>query len=96
MNPKPGIRRVSPTLAEWHRIPPSATDHLGHDWKHPRVVITYLEAAITVLKEAGGPLHYRQITERALAAQLIEPRGLGYVSRTLLRALKPPLDNGLQ
>lgn len=37
--------------------------------------MTYLEAAIAILKEAGGPLHYRQITERALARQLIEPRG---------------------
>lgn len=37
--------------------------------------MTNFEAAIQVLKEAGGPLHYREITERALERGLIEPHG---------------------
>jgi len=37
--------------------------------------MTYLEAAITILKDADASLHYREITERALARQLIEPKG---------------------
>jgi restriction system protein len=37
--------------------------------------MTYLEAAATVLERAGSPLHYREITRRALAERLIEPKG---------------------
>ncbi len=37
--------------------------------------MTYLEAAAAVLKDAGGPLHYKAITTRALERGLIEPRG---------------------
>jgi hypothetical protein len=37
--------------------------------------MTYVEAAIAVLEEAGTPLHYREITRRALAQRLIEPKG---------------------
>lgn len=37
--------------------------------------MTNLEAAIQVLKEAGGPLHCRQITKRALERGFIEPHG---------------------
>ena len=37
--------------------------------------MTYLEAAAAVLKDAGGPLHYKAITARALERGLIEPKG---------------------
>ncbi len=38
--------------------------------------MTYLDAALAVLQEAGQPLHYAEITARALAGGLIEPSGL--------------------
>ncbi len=38
--------------------------------------MTYLDAAYTILKRANKPLHYREITRRALAEGLIQPRGL--------------------
>ena len=38
--------------------------------------MTYLEAAYQILKQAGEPLHYKEITERALAQGLIQPTGL--------------------
>ena len=38
--------------------------------------MTYLDAALHILQQAGQPLHYREITERALAAGLINPTGL--------------------
>ncbi len=38
--------------------------------------MTYLDAANKILKQAGEPLHYRQITERALTQGLIQPSGL--------------------
>ena len=37
--------------------------------------MTFLDAAYQVLKQAGQPLHYIEITTRALTAGLIEPRG---------------------
>jgi len=37
--------------------------------------VTYLEAAEAVLKESGAPLHYREIAERALKKNLIQPSG---------------------
>jgi HJR/Mrr/RecB family endonuclease len=37
--------------------------------------MTYLEAAAKVLASAGAPLHYREITRRALEEKLIEPKG---------------------
>ena len=37
--------------------------------------MTYLEAAVVVLKEAGQPLHFAEITKRALEKKLIEPKG---------------------
>lgn len=39
-------------------------------------MIAYLEAAYGILKEADQPLHYKEITERALAQNLIQPSGL--------------------
>lgn len=38
--------------------------------------MTYLDAAYTILKAAGQPLRYEEITERALAQKLISPQGL--------------------
>jgi restriction system protein len=38
--------------------------------------MTYLDAAHQILQQAGQPLHYRAIAERALAAGLIHPTGL--------------------
>lgn len=38
--------------------------------------MTYLEAAYEILRYAGQPLRYEEITERALAQQLISPQGL--------------------
>ena len=38
--------------------------------------MTYLDAAYEILRQAGKPLHYQQITERALAEGLISPQGL--------------------
>lgn len=37
--------------------------------------MTYIEAARQVLREAGGPLHSGEITQRALEAGLIAPKG---------------------
>jgi restriction system protein len=37
--------------------------------------MTFADAAYTILKEAGEPLHYREITERALERQLVETEG---------------------
>jgi len=36
--------------------------------------MTYLDAAFTILKAAGQPLHFEEITQRALARMLIAPR----------------------
>src|SRR3989442_9289750 len=39
--------------------------------------LTFFEAALRILEEAGGgPLHYREITRRALERQLIQTSGL--------------------
>jgi restriction system protein len=38
--------------------------------------MTYLDAAYHILHQAGQPLRYEEITERALAQQLISPQGL--------------------
>lgn len=38
--------------------------------------MTYLDAAHTILAAAGQPLHFEEITQRALAERLIAPQGL--------------------
>ncbi len=38
--------------------------------------MTYLDAAYTILKAAGQPLRYEEITKHALAQKLISPQGL--------------------
>ncbi len=35
--------------------------------------MTHLDAACTILKAAGRPLHYEEITERALTQKLTAP-----------------------
>jgi restriction system protein len=37
--------------------------------------MTYLDAAYTILKAAGQPLHFEEITQRALTQKLIAPQG---------------------
>jgi hypothetical protein len=37
--------------------------------------MTYLDAAYTILKAAGQPLQFEEITQRALAQKLIAPQG---------------------
>lgn len=65
--------------------------------------MTNLEAAIHLLREAGGPLHYRDITVRALDARLIESQGktpeatmaaalYGHVKRTVENNEPPLID----
>ena len=41
-----------------------------------RESITYLDAAYEILKKAGQPLHYAEITAQALDEELITPTGL--------------------
>ena len=36
--------------------------------------MTYLDTAYTTLKAAGQPLHFEEITQRALADRLARPR----------------------
>ena len=38
--------------------------------------MTYLDAAHAILQAAGEPLHYEEITQRALDENLIAPQGL--------------------
>lgn len=38
--------------------------------------MTHFDAAYTILKAAGQPLHFEEITQRALAQKLITPEGL--------------------
>jgi restriction system protein len=37
--------------------------------------MTFLDAAYEVLKQAGQPLHYTELANRALAAGLLDTRG---------------------
>jgi len=38
--------------------------------------MTYLDAAYAILKSAGQPLHFEDITQQALSQKLIGPQGL--------------------
>jgi hypothetical protein len=50
-----------------------------------------LDAAYTILKAAGQPLRYEEITQRALAQKLISPHAAsGSNSRTLRTDLTSP------
>ena len=37
--------------------------------------MNFLDAACQILKEVGKPLHYTDITQRALSQKLIAPKG---------------------
>jgi hypothetical protein len=47
-----------------------------------------LDAAIAVLRDAGEPLHWTVIQDRALRQGFIDPFVVGDVRGTLLRALR--------
>jgi restriction system protein len=51
----------------------------------------FLDAAEEVLKQAGEPLHYREITERAIAQGLIETKG-----QTPARTMNAQLSTSIQ
>ena len=53
-----------------------------------------LDAAVTVLREAGEPLHWTVIQDRALRIGLIDPFTVKDVRATLLRALRDGVDAG--
>jgi restriction system protein len=59
--------------------------------------MTYLEAAKVILEAAGTPLHYREITRRALAEHFIEPKGKtpeATMGAQLYMAVKQASDSG--
>jgi len=47
-----------------------------------------LDAALAVLRDAGEPLHWTVIQDRALRQGLIDPFAVGDVRKTLLAALR--------
>jgi HB1, ASXL, restriction endonuclease HTH domain len=53
-----------------------------------------LEAAVGVLREAGEPLHWTVIQDRALRQGLIDPFTVTDVRATLLRALRDGVRTG--
>jgi hypothetical protein len=53
-----------------------------------------LEAVVTVLHDAGEPLHWTVIQDRALRQGLIDPFVVTNVRATLLRALRDGVDVG--
>ncbi len=54
-----------------------------------------LDAAVAVLREAGEPLHWTVIQDRALRQGLIDPFVVSDVRATLLRALRDGLRDGV-
>lgn len=56
---KPGVYALGEPV-----VPPQ-------DMVHPSGPMSFLDAAERVLREAGGPLHYKEITKRALAEGLL-------------------------
>jgi HB1, ASXL, restriction endonuclease HTH domain len=53
-----------------------------------------LDAAVTVLRTAGEPLHWTVIQDRALRQGLIDPFVVTEVRKTLLRALRDGVRSG--
>ena len=53
-----------------------------------------LDAALAVLREAGEPLHWTVIQDRALRQGLIDPFVVTDVRATLLRALRDGVRDG--
>ncbi|MCX7706740.1 MAG: restriction endonuclease [Anaerolineae bacterium] len=56
--------------------------------------MTYLDAAYTILKTAGQPLRYEEITQRALARGLISPQGLTPAATMASRLYTDTLQEG--
>jgi restriction system protein len=66
------------TLAEWEEEVPVAQE-VGvpsPPVEPERQYLSYKEAAVQVLEEAGQPLHYREIVRRSVDGELINPQGL--------------------
>src|SRR6516225_4449332 len=61
--PKTGSGRRS----EKPRVPEGGDEHKRH--------MTFIEAAAEVLRQAGKPLHYKEITELAIAKNLLSHVG---------------------
>ena len=53
-----------------------------------------LEAAVEVLREEGGPLHWTVIQDRALRRGFLDPFTTPDVRRTLLAALRDGVRSG--
>jgi len=53
-----------------------------------------LDAAMAVLREAGEPLHWTVIQDRALRQGMIDPFAITDVRGTLLRALRDGVRDG--
>src|SRR5215213_3180889 len=59
--------------------------------------MTYLDAAEQILQDAGQPLHYREITKRAIAKGLLETTGKtpeATMGAQLYMAVKQALEPG--
>ncbi len=54
-----------------------------------------LDAAVAVLRDAGGPLHWTVIQDRALRAGHLDPFAEPDVRRTVLRALAEGVHDGV-
>ncbi len=54
-----------------------------------------LDAAIAVLRDAGEPLHWTVIQDRALRQGLIDPFVVSDVRKTLLAALRDGVSAGV-
>ena len=65
-------------LAEWEEMTPAVpeTSVSTPPAEPEHQYLSYKEAAVQVLEEAGQPLHYGEIARRAVAQELINPRGL--------------------
>lgn len=60
-----------------------------------RVAADALDAAVTVLRDEGGPLHWTTILDRALRAGAIDPFTTSDVRGAMLRALRRGVDEGV-
>jgi hypothetical protein len=54
-----------------------------------------LDAAVAVLRDAGAPLHWTVIQDRALRAGHLDPFAEGNVRRTVLHALARGVKEGV-
>jgi hypothetical protein len=57
--------------------------------------VEYLEAAITVLREEGGPLHWTVIQDRALRRGYLDPFTQPDIRRHLVAALSQAARQGV-